>query len=590
MNAEQKIKYLPAGGIAGFVMSEEDIENLEAEELKEQYGTTGIAQFSTIGKNMANFGRHGDDTVAHVETGELIVPRALIENNPELKESIFNHLRELGVEDPERYVVGESKNSLNPTTGLPEFFFKKLFRSVSKVVKSVGKILKKAAPIIIPIALNFIAPGLGAVWSGAIGSGITTLVQGGSIKDAFKSALLGGATGALAAGFSGSGDFMGNISADVSMGTQNIGEAFSQGSFAPLQSSTVPSVGDLTKGGTETIQSDTLASKLNPDGTTKIIKTAGLEDGLTNVNLAQKPIPQGIELDEFGNSYYRGAKNELIKLPPQKFTPSGEPLSNFNPNSSLTTQSVDSNVFGADEFTDYNQYKKFGSSSGIDVGVGGNQTITPPKPKTMFETLTDGAETAGNYVFRGGNTEADILQMKNVEYKRVFDATGDKTLARAAFDKAGPGIISKYGPSVALAGLGSYAGGAFDVPEPESDEEEKMRTGYDVYNERPEIFGIGDMDLRYIEGDPRVASKYPYYRPRTYQAAAQGGQIFPRRVGGIMPNEGIPNQDSVRAMLMPGEFVMTTDAVKGLGGGDMNKGINNMYGVMRNLEQRGRRA
>jgi hypothetical protein len=41
-------------------------------------------------------------------------------------------------------------------------------------------------------------------------------------------------------------------------------------------------------------------------------------------------------------------------------------------------------------------------------------------------------------------------------------------------------------------------------------------------------------------------------------------------------------------MLMPGEFVMTTDAVKGLGGGNMNKGINNMYGVMRNLEQRGR--
>jgi hypothetical protein len=41
-------------------------------------------------------------------------------------------------------------------------------------------------------------------------------------------------------------------------------------------------------------------------------------------------------------------------------------------------------------------------------------------------------------------------------------------------------------------------------------------------------------------------------------------------------------------MLMPGEFVMTTDAVKGLGNGNLNKGINNMYSVMRNLEQRGR--
>jgi hypothetical protein len=70
--------------------------------------------------------------------------------------------------------------------------------------------------------------------------------------------------------------------------------------------------------------------------------------------------------------------------------------------------------------------------------------------------------------------------------------------------------------------------------------------------------------------------------------AAEGGEIFPRRVGGIMPNEGIPGQDSVRAMLMPGEFVMTTNAVKGLGGGNMRQGINNMYDMMRGLESRGK--
>jgi hypothetical protein len=56
-----------------------------------------------------------------------------------------------------------------------------------------------------------------------------------------------------------------------------------------------------------------------------------------------------------------------------------------------------------------------------------------------------------------------------------------------------------------------------------------------------------------------------------------------------MPDEGIPGKDSVRAMLMPGEFVMTTDAVRGLGNGNVRQGINNMYGMMRNLESRGRR-
>ena len=55
-----------------------------------------------------------------------------------------------------------------------------------------------------------------------------------------------------------------------------------------------------------------------------------------------------------------------------------------------------------------------------------------------------------------------------------------------------------------------------------------------------------------------------------------------------MPYEGTQNEDSVRALLMPGEFVLTKNAVKGAGNGDLNRGINNMYGIMRGLEQRGR--
>jgi hypothetical protein len=53
-----------------------------------------------------------------------------------------------------------------------------------------------------------------------------------------------------------------------------------------------------------------------------------------------------------------------------------------------------------------------------------------------------------------------------------------------------------------------------------------------------------------------------------------------------MPDEGVPDEDSVKAMLMPGEFVMTTQAVKGLGNGNNRQGIKNMYKVMRNLERR----
>jgi len=39
---------------------------------------------------------------------------------------------------------------------------------------------------------------------------------------------------------------------------------------------------------------------------------------------------------------------------------------------------------------------------------------------------------------------------------------------------------------------------------------------------------------------------------------------------------------------MPGEFVMTTNAVKGLGNGNNQQGIKNMYEMMRGLEARGK--
>jgi hypothetical protein len=63
--------------------------------------------------------------------------------------------------------------------------------------------VKKIAPIVLPVALNFLFPGMGTVAAGALGSGIGTLIQGGNIKDAFRNALIGGAAGGLYSGISG---------------------------------------------------------------------------------------------------------------------------------------------------------------------------------------------------------------------------------------------------------------------------------------------------------------------------------------------------------------------------------------------------
>ena len=65
-----------------------------------------------------------------------------------------------------------------------------------------------------------------------------------------------------------------------------------------------------------------------------------------------------------------------------------------------------------------------------------------------------------------------------------------------------------------------------------------------------------------------------------------GPAYYPRRNGGIMPSEGSGTKDDVPAMLTAGEFVMTRDAVKGAGNGSLQSGINEMYGMMNNLERK----
>jgi len=213
-------------------------------------------------------------------------------------------------------------------------------------------------------------------------------------------------------------------------------------------------------------------------------------------------------------------------------------------------------------------------------------------------------QKTGDYMFSGGQTPQEVSLAKEAAYKDVLAKTGDQTLAQQAYNAAGPGMLATYGPSVALAGVGAAGAGFFDVPEEEPNplDEEFQQTGSDLIAQSPEQFMLAGRDPRYSQGQYVVGTQYGMTPQQTlfnnpfmrYQApqmrAAEGGEVYPRRNGGIMPNEGIPNQDSVRALLMPGEFVMTTDAVKGLGGGSMNRGINNMYSLMRNLESKGQVA
>ena len=189
---------VPEGGLASFLTAEVG----DWAEDDDVIPSGGPASVKKVADDLAKFGRYEDTYVVHAAEGETVIPMAVFEENPKLKDSLFRQMRSMGI-DPERYVVGNELNSINPVTGQPEFFLKKLGRSIKKAVKGVVKVIKKAAPIILSVGLNILAPGLGTIAAGALGSGIGTLVQGGSFKDALKNAAIGGAIGGLFSGVQG---------------------------------------------------------------------------------------------------------------------------------------------------------------------------------------------------------------------------------------------------------------------------------------------------------------------------------------------------------------------------------------------------
>jgi hypothetical protein len=62
-----------------------------------------------------------------------------------------------------------------------------------------------------------------------------------------------------------------------------------------------------------------------------------------------------------------------------------------------------------------------------------------------------------------------------------------------------------------------------------------------------------------------------------------------RETGGFIPPVGVKEKaDDIPAMLSNNEFVFTADAVRGMGDGDVNKGAQRMYDMMKRLENGGR--
>ena len=181
----------------------------------------GLATLENASKMLADFGRNGDTYVVHAKEGETVIPMEVLDNNPKLKDMLFKQMRDLDL-DPNRYIVGNELNSINPVTGQPEFFIKKLFKGLKKVVK-------KTAPIVLPIVAPYLLPTMPLFLSAGIGTLAGGLAGGQNPKDALRNAVIAGGLAGLGNMAFGEGGFSGSaIDAGLTSGDYDIRGIFDQ--------------------------------------------------------------------------------------------------------------------------------------------------------------------------------------------------------------------------------------------------------------------------------------------------------------------------------------------------------------------------
>jgi hypothetical protein len=514
----------------------------DPEDLPEQFNPqffaalkAGLLEFITSGAGptmpmaqggLASLGRFGDTQLAHISPEEAAV------------------LRSMG-----------GRGSINPRTGLPEYFSWKSF--LKTAVRVVGTIALTSVGVPLPIA-----------------SAITTKVTGGSWKEALISGVTAGVGQAVS-------PFIGDlIGGSLPTALQPYVKDIAQGIFSTgVGLARGQSLGEALRGG---IQSG--------------IISAGASSLQNTMN----------QYEQMGQQEARAATAGGPTVGSQAMAPAQAPVSNVVTPSDVTAASPGGSNMGAPpggipgvmplDFAPNAVTPPVAAAPAIqgpapiDVAAPAipGQSATANQPLTGIERLAGmvpGGPQALDYLkgqTPGGIQEAGAARaeqaagqafqkaMSNPLYANLQPSTREfyaLQAAEAARRAAMPGVLATYGPSVA-AGLGLLgATGGFKTKPINIPESAKI-TGATLLAQNPAKYGLSP--------PPGMASG------GIMSMMAGGG--YPRRTGQIA-GPGTEKSDDIPAMLSDGEFVLTARAVRGAGNGSRREGAKRLYRLMHTLEK-----
>jgi len=472
---------------------------------------------------LADFGRYGDTYIVHAAEGETMVPMEVLDANPRLKKMLFTQMEEMGVE-PERYIVGNELNSINPVTGQPEFFLKKLFSGVKKVVNKIGDVVKKIAPIVLPIVAPFLLPAMPLAFATGLGSLAGGLISGQSLEDSLKGAVIsGGLAGLGNVAFRG-GSFFGTSAAPTAgLGQFSLGEAFTPvNPFSQAGQAQIQAIKQAGQAGQQVTSAEI-------DAIPKTSKMNFLENGsgLKDINIKQEP------------SFFQKTKNVLSDyLSPNR--------ASIQPDLSKVTAE--------------------GAKAGADAVKATNQALLAQGQAAL-------SPDAAQSIVQSSIKQATAAAQPGVFAKYAPLTAATLGGAAASDELLGTSFITppdiesaKYDPSKDPM---TYAQNLIDAnPEKYLTDPEQFFANNPMYANR------------FLQAEPMQENTF-----QTSMANMQGG-IMGVANGGAIVGPGTPTSDSIPAMLSDGEFVMNAKAVRGAGGGDRQAGAKRMYNMMKQFERR----
>lgn len=429
----------------------------------------GIAELKPVAKAIADYGRNGDTMLAHITPAEARM------------------LRRRG-----------GSGTINPDTGLPEFFLKGLFKGIGKALKSVGNAVKKFASstvgkIVTTVALGFFlgpaaasfmgvgsAAGVAAV-SGFVGSAGSTLLAGGNLKDALKAGAVGGLTAGAIGGV-----------------TQGFNTAYA---------------GPTTISG----QVDAFNKMISPSA-------AAPAPSISSTGEVANQIP----VEPPASDAFTAKKVSLVPGPDGTLQP--PPNTEVRP---FTDASGKATSMGT--FPTQNPYDPATATRAADYGwKPTSETSFLDKAKTFYnENLSpSGIQQQG----AGEALKTVQTQFPNATPDQIMNAAPNSVLGKA-YAAAMPGIMSTYGPITAagIGAIGAFGGFKPSNPDPSTLKPELLKTATQRIEEQGKQKEYYVQGLPGVQYDEKGAPVYGQYTPLpTYEAPNFAGNYS----GGIssLPN------------------------------------------------------